>query len=170
VSAAAASRNAAEGRPCVITAIEPFPGERLRRGVDGVELRRTELQDVPLELFTSLQAGDILFIDSTHVLRIGSDVQYEFLEILPRLAKGVVVHVHDVFLPAEYPREWVLKERRFWTEQYLLQAFLAFNDTFRVLFAGHFMHLRHSREFAAAVPNYDPARHGPGSFWMRRVR
>jgi hypothetical protein len=74
--------------------------------------------------------NDILFIDSTYVLQIGSDVRYEYLEILPRLKNGVIVHAHDIFLPAEYPKEWIRKMAVFWNEQYLLQAFLSFNDSF----------------------------------------
>lgn len=81
-----------------------------------------KLEEVNLSLFRSLKENDILFIDSTHVLKIGNDVYLEYLEILPRLRKGVIVHVHDIFLPCEYPKEWVLNLRRFWNEQYLLQA------------------------------------------------
>jgi predicted O-methyltransferase YrrM len=169
VAAEAARRNAAEGSPCRITAIEPFPSAMLRAGVPGVELRAVPLQSVALSEFEALCQDDILFIDSSHVLKIGGDVQYEFLEILPRLARGVTVHVHDIFLPAEYPKAWVLGEHRFWTEQYLLQAFLAFNAAFKVIWAGHFMHGRHPEKLAAAFPSYDPARAMPGSFWMRRV-
>ena len=113
---------------------------------------------------------DILFIDSSHVLRIGGDVQYEYLEILPRLARGVIVHSHDIFLPAEYPRHWVLEEHKFWTEQYLLQAFLAFNDSFEVLWAGSYMHLKHPEKLEEAFSSYKRERTLPGSFWMRKVK
>jgi hypothetical protein len=115
----------------------------------------------------ALGENDILFIDSTHVLRIGSDVQYEFLEVLPRLRPGVYVHIHDIFMPAEYPEAWVRREHRFWTEQYLLQAFLCYNGAFEVIWAGSYMHLKHPDELAAAFASYGPGRH-PGSFWIRR--
>ena len=82
------------------------------------------MQDIELEFFLQLESGDMLFIDSSHTVKIGSDVNYFFLEVLPRLRPGVIVHVHDIFLPFEYRRDWVLDELRFWTEQYLLQAFL----------------------------------------------
>jgi hypothetical protein len=104
------------------------------------------------------------------VLKIGSDVQFEFLEVLPRLNKGVIVHVHDIFLPAEYPQEWVMQKHRFWTEQYLLQTFLSFNHSFEVLWAGSFMHLKHSDKVAAAFASYRREAHLPGSFWMKRAR
>jgi hypothetical protein len=114
-----------------------------------------------------LGADDILFIDSSHVLRIGSDVQYLFLEVLPRLAPGVLVHIHDIFMPAEYPREWVLTHGYFWTEQYLLQAFLTFNTSWEVIWAGSFMQLNHRESLACAFPQavLDAM---PGSFWIRR--
>jgi hypothetical protein len=160
------------GYQCEFTAIEPYPPDYLN-GVDGSpKIVRSFLQDVPLKLFESLGADDILFIDSTHVLRTGSDVQREFLEILPRVGSGVVVHVHDIFLPAEYPRDWIMKSRFFWNEQYLLQAFLAFNQQFEVLWPAHLMYLKYPNELKAAFQDYAPEKvppaEGPASWWMRR--
>jgi hypothetical protein len=130
---------------------------------------REPLQDVDLAVFERLERNDILFIDSTHVLKTGSDVQLEYLEILPRLASGVIVHIHDIFLPAEYPKAWLTDEHIFWNEQYLLQAFLAFNKGFEVLWAGSFMHLNHSDKLRDSFPGYAPERSWPGSFWLRRI-
>jgi len=153
---------------CELVAIEPYPNPTLRAGFKGLSrLLATPVQEVPITEFSSLKENDVLFIDSSHVLKIGSDVRYEYLEILPRLAKGVLVHIHDIFLPAEYPRRW-LRERRFYNEQYLLQAFLAFNTAFEVLWAGSFMHLRYPDTLAAAFPSYEPTTVWPGSFWLRR--
>src|SRR5690606_25350779 len=102
-----------------LTAIEPWPSEALLRGFPGLkELLREDVQNVPLGRFEALEANDILFLDSSHVMKIGSDVQYEFFEIIPRLRPGVLVHFHDIFLPREYPREWVVDDQRFWNEQY----------------------------------------------------
>jgi predicted O-methyltransferase YrrM len=169
MSVLAARRNAEEGHARAdVIAYEPYPEEVLLRGFDGLTLRQTMAQDVPLSEFESLQANDILFIDSSHVLKIGSDVQYQYLEIIPRLRPGVIVHVHDIFLPAEYPRTWVMDQFRFWTEQYLLQAFLAFNDTFEVLWAGSYMHLTHPDRLEHAFRSYQRTMRWPGSFWMRR--
>jgi predicted O-methyltransferase YrrM len=171
LAAQAVCRNEAEGHPCDLVAIEPYPNPVLSRGFPGLtRLVTAQLQSIPLDEFTTLGDGDVLFIDSSHVLRIGSDVQYEFLEILPRLRPGVLVHVHDVFLPDEYPRGWVMDEHRFWNEQYLLQAFLAFNRAFEVVWAGSFMNARHSGLLAAAIPSYRQGETVPGSFWMRRRR
>lgn len=155
---------------CEFSAIEPYPNEVLRTGFPGLtRLIPKRAQDIPLSEFEKLSANDILFLDSSHVLRIGSDVQYEFLEILPRLKSGVVVHIHDIFLPAEYPKEWVLKMCRFWNEQYLLQAFLAFNDSFQVLWAASYMHLKHPDKIEAAFSSYKREERRPVSFWIRKT-
>jgi len=125
------------GHECELIAFEPFPNDILKAGFPGLsKLISNRIQDIDLSVFSELKENDILFIDSSHVLKIGSDVQYEYLKILPRLNKGVIVYVHDIFLPAEYRREWVLNDYRFYTEQYLLQAFLAFNSAFEVMWGG----------------------------------
>ena len=160
-----------DGHECELIAIEPFPDATLQEGFPGLRLIPEPVQSVPLAEFAELRDGDILFIDSSHVLKIGSDVKYEYLEILPRLSPGVFVHIHDVFLPAEYPRTWIRNQRLFFTEQYLLQAFLAFNRTFEVVWAGHYMHLRHPEKLRAAFRSCELhlAHGGGGSFWIRRV-
>lgn len=158
------------GLACELLAIEPYPNELLKKGFPGLSgLIDKKVQDVPLSEFMRLGERDILFIDSSHVLKTGSDVQYEFLEIIPRLKRGVIVHVHDIFLPSEYPRECVLERMEFWTEQYLLQAFLSFNDSFEVLWAGSYMHLIHPDLLEAAFASYTRDARRPGSFWMRRI-
>jgi predicted O-methyltransferase YrrM len=165
--------NRAEGAEGRLVAIEPYPYDYLREALaqnsDIAELRESPLQEVPLSMFEALGDNDILFIDSSHVLKIGSDVQYEFLQILPRLRPGVSVHVHDIFLPGEYPKDWVLgPEHRFWNEQYLLNAYLADNDRVEVLWGSSWMHRRHPDELEKAIASYDPATRFPGSFWFRR--
>lgn len=156
---------------CELVAIEPNPNDILRVGFPGLtKLIPTKVQDIPLSEFKKLTENDVLFIDSSHVLKIGSDVRYEYLEILPRLNKGVLIHLHDIFLPAEYPKEWVLKEFRFWNEQYLLQAFLTFNDSFRVLWCGSYMHLKHPDRLEAAFKSYRREERWPGSFWIRKIK
>jgi Methyltransferase domain len=169
LAAEAIRKNETEGYACSFTAIEPYPRDFLRRGVPGLtELLEVNVQSLSIDRFCALEANDILFIDSSHVIKIGGDVVYEFLDLLPRLKPGVIVHCHDIFLPAEYPKRWVLENRWFWTEQYLLQAFLAFNSAFEVMIAGSFLHLCHSEKLKDAFVSYDPANVWPGSFWMRR--
>lgn len=170
LAAQAARKNAAEGSPCDLVAIEPYPSRLLAAGVPGVKLRPVEVQAVPLSDFEALGEGDILFIDSTHVLAIGGDVKYELLEILPRLRPGVSVHLHDIFIPAEYPEAWVKDFRWFWNEQYAVQAFLAFNDAFRVTWSSAYMHLERPELLERAFPSYDRTATSPGSLWLRRVR
>ena len=169
-AAAACRKNLESGHVTELICIEPFPSETLTRGVPGVtRLIPRALEEVDSGLFASLSANDILFIDSSHVLRIGNDVYREYLSILPSVQPGVLVHVHDIFLPHEYPRTWVKDEYRFWNEQYLLQAFLTFNNAFRIIWAGSYMHHEHREELSAAFRSYNPATVLPGSFWIQRV-
>jgi hypothetical protein len=147
--------------------IEPYPNESLKQGFPGLtELIESKVEEVPLEFFDQLGPGDILFIDSTHVVKTGSDVNHLIFEVLPRLQAGVVVHFHDIFLPKEMPWTWVARDKLFWTEQYLLRAFLAFNSAFEVLFANTYMAETHLAEFKRAFPT--SPWHGGGSFWIRR--
>ena len=103
------------------------------------------------------------------MVKIGSDVQFLLLEVLPRLKKGVLIHLHDIFLPMEYPRHWVMDHDRFWTEQYLLHAFLLFNKEYEVVWAGSYMHTYHSDKLSKAFASYDAQKTLPGSFWIRRT-
>lgn len=170
LAARAVLANEADGAPCQLISVDPFPKDIVREGFAGLaECRPIPVQEIPLDEFSALGENDILFIDSSHVVKTGSDVQYEFLEILPRLNKGVLVHVHDIFLPAEYPEHWVKKSLQFYNEQYLLQAFLIFNERFRVVWGGHYMHLAHPELLGRAFRSYAPGRVRPGAFWMRRV-
>lgn len=160
-----------KGYECELTAIEPYLNETLRLGLPGLfKLIPKKVEEVPLSFFESLEAGDILFVDSSHTLKIGGDVQYIFLEILPRLQKGVLIHFHDIFLPAEYHKRWILNDHLFWNEQYLLQAFLAFNDCFEVLWAGSYLHLNAPDLLKAAFDSYEREQNWPGSFWIRRIK
>jgi len=162
----------ANGPGCDYVSIDPYPPEYLRHMRNQPRMISKPVQDVPLCDFEALEKDDILFIDSTHVARIGSDVVYEYLEILPRIRPGVIVHIHDIFLPMEYPEEWIVKHRFFWNEQYLLQAFLAFNDCFEIVWPGQLMHLDHGAEMEGIVPHYQaglPPQLAPTSWWMRRI-
>jgi hypothetical protein len=165
LSAQAALRNGNTELVC----IEPYPDDVLRKGFPGLtSVIPKKVQDVELGSFERLGDGDILFIDSSHVVKTGGDVNYLFLEVFPRLRPGVVVHVHDIFLPQEFPKAWIQDLHLFWTEQYLLQAFLTYNSDFEVLFANAYMGLRHEPEMQRVFPN--SPWWGGGSFWMRRRR
>ena len=158
---------AADNNNSPLICIEPFPQEFLRRGFPGLHsLIEKRVEDVELEFFSQLSSGDILFIDSSHTVKIGGDVNYLFLEVLPRLKPGVIVHVHDIFLPFDYRRDWVMEEFRFWTEQYLLQAFLTFNSEFEVLMSSGYLSHHYKEDLKASFPSLTTW--GGGSFWMRR--
>jgi hypothetical protein len=125
-------------------------------------------QEVPLAEFGSLGPGDVLFVDTTHTVKVGSDVNFVVLDVLPLLARGVVVHFHDVFLPREYPRTWIEDLGLVWAEQYLLQAFLAMNSGYEVLLSTGALADEHPEVLAPLVRSW-PLRGLPGSFWIRRT-
>lgn len=152
------------------TFIEPYP--KLLRSLikrndeDHVRIIGSRIQDVSLERFSDLTAGDILFIDSTHVSKTGSDVNYIMFEILPRLAEGVVVHFHDIFYPFEYPKKWVM-EGRAWNENYILRAFLQYNDNFAVTLFANYLVKFARQELLAAFPLC--AGNFGGNIWLQRI-
>lgn len=149
-----------------ITTIDPFP----RVGVDGIV--NQHIQSVvervdPTVIFESLEEGDLLFIDSSHQVVTGGDVPYLFLEILPRLKKGVLVHIHDIFLPFEYPEEAVLAGWG-WAEQYLVHAFLAFNEAFQILWPARYMWSYYQDEVLDVIPA-DRRVFPPSSLWIEKT-
>lgn len=125
-----------------VTCVEPHPPPYVRELAGRVTLREERVEHTPVEVFERLGTGDICFIDSSHVAKTGSDVVHLLLDVVPRLADGVAVHVHDIFLPEDYPRPWI--EAGFnWNEQYLLQALLVGNRSLHVLLLNHWLALRH---------------------------
>ena len=166
----ALNRNRAEGQAVKLTCIEPYPQRYLTEAKLDIELIVQKVESLELEFFQRLQSGDVLFIDSSHAIRFGGDVCREFLEILPSLAAGVWVHVHDIFFPLNYPAEWVIERRIAWTEQYLLEAFLAHNSAFRVVVANYWLCLEQFMEAERLWPELrqEQGPHGRTSFWMQR--
>lgn len=126
------------------------------------------VQDVAREVFEELEENDILFLDSSHVSKTGSDVNYLLFEILPALKHGVLVHIHDILFPFEYPEEWVLKEKRSWNESYLLRAFLQYNSTFEIVYWNNFVWHRMHEDLGRLMPLC--LENEGGSIWLRRVR
>jgi hypothetical protein len=150
------------------TCIEPYPRQFLLDGVPGItSLVIQKVEDIDIVFFDKLEANDILFIDSSHVSKVGSDVNYLFFEIIPRLKKCVYVHFHDIFLPDEYPKKWAIEEGRNWNEQYILRAFLQHNSAWEVVWAAHFMGTRHASDVYEAFPRFTN-KGGGGSFWIRK--
>jgi hypothetical protein len=173
----AAKQNAAEGSPLQITCIEPYPFDALRT-IEGFELVEGFVQDVPLERFEELEAGDVLFIDSSHALKIDSDVAFLFMEALPRVKPGVFVHIHDIHFPYNHPFPadyWLFGERWpvFWQEVMLVQAFLAFNESFEVLLSTPLVRHHDEQFLTGRFPDYTPvAKDGnpPSSLWLKRTK
>jgi predicted O-methyltransferase YrrM len=172
----AGAKNAEDGVPMSITCIEPYPYDALR-DLEGFDLVESVVQDVPVERFEQLQSGDVLFIDSSHALKIDSDVAYLFLEVLPRIKPGVLVHIHDVPFPFNGPfpaSTWIFGERPpvYWNEAMVVQAFLAFNSAFEIQLSTpmvrHFDEqflLDRFDDYTALSKDPNP----PSSLWLQRV-
>jgi hypothetical protein len=172
IASLALEANREEGTLGALVCIEPFPATRLTDSGAEFTLLQERVQDVDSAAFASLGENDILFIDSSHVACVGSDVCAEFLDILPHLKPGVWVHVHDIFFPKDYPEEWVIGRRMAFNEQYILEAFLSFNAAFSVQLANHWIWLEHrsaAKELCSeSVIALDTNQTEPASFWMRR--
>lgn len=156
------------------TIIDPYPNHLMKeKVVHNDRLIENRVETVDADYFACLEKNDILFIDSGHCVKIGGDVNFLFLDVLPRLKPGVIVHIHDIGLPYEYPKAYAVNEnfRQFWTEQYLLQAFLCFNSSFQVLLALQYLMTDHLQLFQNCFPHYDPNIHifSSGSFWIKKI-
>jgi predicted O-methyltransferase YrrM len=154
-----------------LTFIEPYP-ERLESLLTAndrnhVEIIRAPVQKLPIDTFSKLQSGDFLFIDSSHVSKVGSDVNYLMFEVLPRVPVGTVIHFHDIFWPFEYPPDWI-KGGMAWNEAYLLRAFLSFSDSFEVVFWVPFAAMAWPSLIKERMPEY--LVNTGASIWLRRIR
>jgi hypothetical protein len=158
------ANHALDGASTEYVAYDPFPTGILN---GALPLKPVPAERVPDAVFEQLGDGDVLFVDTTHTVKIASDVVRIVLDALPLLRPGVLVHFHDVFLPYEYPRSFFTEHEFYWAEQYLLQAFLAFNDVFEVKAALHALFRDRSQQLASTIPAV--ALGGwPGSFWLQR--
>jgi hypothetical protein len=151
---------------CEHICIEPYEMPWLEE--TGVSVVRKKVEDVDLSFFAKLQENDILFIDSSHMIRPQGDVLFEYLELLPSLQKGVIVHLHDIFSPKDYPKHWLQDEVRLWNEQYLLEAFLTHNNAWKVIGALNYLHHHHYEKLKLIAPFLTPERE-PGSFYMQKI-
>ncbi|PWB67813.1 MAG: hypothetical protein C3F14_01125 [Deltaproteobacteria bacterium] len=161
-------KNESEARDykCKHVCIEPFEMPWLEK-TEATVIRKN-IEDVGGDIFLELAENDILFIDSSHMIRPQGDVLFEYLELLPSLRKGVIVHLHDVFSPRDYPEPWVKEEVRFWNEQYLMEAFLTSNREWKILGALNYLHHHHYEQLREKCPFLTPDRE-PGSFYIRKV-
>jgi hypothetical protein len=168
IIAGACRSNASEGHPSRYTCFDPFPRDFVRNGIDGMHsFEPVSANDVSQEEFDALADGDILFVDTTHTVKVGSEVNRLMLEVFPRLAPGVLIHVHDIFLPYEYPREF-FQSQCYWQEQYLLQALLTENPNFEVVLPVAAISRENPELIGELMPWHRPP-FGPGAFWIRRT-
>ena len=152
---------------CEHVGIEPFEQPWLDKL--GVRIIREKIECCPDEMFKSLKSGDVLFIDSSHIIRRQGDVLHEILYLLPQISRGVLIHIHDIFLPRDYPSEWAIFDRRLWNEQYLLEAFLTLNKEFEVVCALNWLSHNRRKEMEVAFPMMAHRLDAePASFWIRR--
>ncbi len=169
VSLAALDKNDKEGYPCEFTAIEPYPPQFLENSAPGIKrLIKEKVENIDLSFFESLSENDLFFIDSTHTVRIGGDVNFLILEVLPKLNKGVIVHIHDIQFPYEYFRSYLLQNHCFWQEQYLTQAFLMYNRSFKILWCASYIHYKYPELIAKYFSPY-PTDRVPTSLYIRKV-
>ncbi len=159
--AKAMAMNVQEGAPAgTITCIEPYPSEALK-AMPGIELVAAPVQQADLSVFTSLQAGDLLFIDSSHAVRPGGDVNFLMLEVLPRLNPGVMVHIHDIYLPFDHQRD-VCNTFFHWTETSLVRAFLTHNPKVKILACMSHLHYERTQAMRVVFPDYKPQENDMG--------
>ena len=152
---------------CGHICVEPFEQPWLEQ--IGVTVHRTKIEQLDTTLVESLDANDILFINSSHVIRPQGDVLYEYLNMIGRTQLGVLIHVHDIFTPRDYPAAWIVRDRRLWNEQYLLEAFLCFNRSFKIIGALNWLWHNHPDRMTRACPVLAAKGGEPGSFWFTRV-
>jgi predicted O-methyltransferase YrrM len=167
VVADALAANARDGADCRLACYDPYPsGQVLARDDLRESVNPIPVQELPETVVRELGGGDVLFVDTSHTVKLGSDVNRVILELLPLVAAGVIVHFHDIFLPRDYSRGH-LRDGHYWNEQYLLQAFLAGNSAWEVLLGAQAVALHAPGRLRELVPSYHPGV-SPGAFWIRR--
>jgi hypothetical protein len=164
-----ANRAEDPGYSCEHVCIEPYEAAWLEQL--NVDVVRKPVELIDTSFFGNLEKNDILFIDSSHMIRPQGDVLFEYLEILPVVKSGVLIHIHDIFSPKDYLERWIQSEVCFWNEQYLLEAFLSYNSEFKIIGAVNFLKHHYPQELTAACPvlGQQLDSREPGSFWLRRV-
>ena len=163
----AALANAAAGRRPELMVFDPYPGVAGPDTAGVSTFEATAAQDVTADVTGGLAENDVLVVDTTHTVKLGGDVNRIVLDLLPRLQPGVYVHFHDIFLPWEYPRVWLERYGLYWTEQYLVQAFLACNPHFEVVCALYALAREYPQRLSDVYPSWTPAAPHPGAFWIR---
>ena len=166
IAARACLKNADEGSESEFITVDPEPSSRILGGLEGLtRVIKDRVENLPTDTIID---SDLLFIDSSHVVKIGGDVNHEILELVPRLKKGALVHWHDILLPGEYWKEWIKNSRMVWSEQYLLHAFMKFNYEFEIQWASSYMQINFSDSIEEVLPVFRNKQHRITSFWVKR--
>ncbi|MFA5197622.1 MAG: class I SAM-dependent methyltransferase [Patescibacteria group bacterium] len=164
----AIARNREEGHVCEHTIIEPYPRTYFKEHFKlADQYINKPVQEVPVNLFHDLGRDDMLFIDSSHVAKYGSDVNYLYFYVIPQVGSGCYIHIHDIFIPRDYSTKWILEENRFFTEQYLVTAFLMYNTKFRIKIAAQYLCQNYRNKLNNLFPRFKPY-FSPGSLWIQR--
>jgi len=151
---------------CNHICIEPYEQPWLEK--TGVTILRKKVEELETSFFSELGEDDILFIDSSHIIKPEGDILFEYLELLPGLNKGVIVHLHDIFSPRNYSSNWLISEVKFWNEQYLLEAFLSHNNSWKIIGSLNYLHHRHYEKLKSACP-FLTQDSNPGSFYIQKI-
>lgn len=146
--------------------IEPYPSKYLLSmpNIDK-KLIIKKLEEIDIDYYKNLEAGDILFFDTSHTSKAFSDINFIFFKILPALKKGVIIHFHDILLPAEYIRKWLLNDNFFWNEQYVFCAFMMYNDDFKTLWSGSYLMYKYMdliKKYIVGLESFEYV----GSYWI----
>jgi predicted O-methyltransferase YrrM len=175
----AAEENAKDGNNVEITCIDPYPHDMLYQ-ISKIEILKKEVQDVDVSFFDRLESRDILFIDSTHIVKVDGDVPYLYLEVIPRLKKGTVIHIHDIHFPYNipYPPQYYIFGRKrpvYWNEAMLLQAFLSYNDSYKIIMSLPLLRYFDEGFLHANIPDYKPLSPDDsythsGSLWIEKIK
>jgi predicted O-methyltransferase YrrM len=168
VSLAALKRNRDEGYECQFITIDPYPPAFIKNDTRSIiKLIAKKVEDTDISYFESLSDQDLLFIDSSHTVKIGGDVNFLILEVLPRLKTGVIIHIHDIQFPYEYSKSYALENHWFWQEQYLVQSFLMYNRCFKILWCASYMHYKY-RDLMARFFSPYPQNRVPTSLYIQK--
>lgn len=148
--------------------VEPYENPWLETKWDnGIKIIRKKVEDLEITIFKELQKNDVLFIDSSHIIRACGDVVFEILDILPNLKDGVLIHFHDIFTPRHYPKEWLVDEIRLWNEQYMLEAFLSYNLSFKIIGTLNYLYNNYFEQLKKVCIFIDEYNY-PSSFWIKK--
>jgi hypothetical protein len=165
----ALEKNKLDGDFYSMTAIEPYPREYLKTIENSSFLLiEKKVQDVAISVFDNT---DILFIDSSHVSKIGSDVNFEIFQVLPRMKVGSLIHWHDIMIPIDYPKSWIENGNMYWNESYMVQSFMMFNTSFKIYWPSKYMQVKFPQELKQHFPFFQPGNPSEqlSSFWIERI-